>query len=77
VRAIIPKQTLEKLVVGCFSVALNPFFDPGFFVVPVRMMSFGVEPSQLDDFVDRSGDGNRAALIAGKSSAVDFVSIGH
>ena len=43
----------RKLVVGCFSVALNPFFDPGFFVVVVRMMSFGVEPSQLDNFVDR------------------------
>jgi hypothetical protein len=38
---------------------------------------FGVEPAQLDDFVDRSGDGNRAALITGKFSAVDSVSIGH
>jgi hypothetical protein len=40
-------------------------------------MCFGVEPSKLDDFVDRSRDGYRAALIAGKFSAIDFVSIGH
>jgi hypothetical protein len=72
-----PKQILEKLIVCCFSVTSDPLFDAGFFLVLVRMVCFGVEPSQVDDFVDRSCDGHRAALIAGKFSAVNFVSIGH
>src|SRR5688572_28621469 len=80
-RSCLPSHHSEtdtrKLIAGCFSVASNPFFDTGFFLVVVRMVWFGVEPSQLDDFVDRSRDGHRAALIAGKFPAVDFVSIGH
>jgi hypothetical protein len=50
--------------------------DAGFFVILARMVFFGVEPSYLYNFVDGSGDGHRAALVAGKLSAVDFVSIG-
>ena len=51
--------------------------DAGFFVVLARMVFLAWSHPNSYHFVDGSGDSHRAALIAGKLSAIDFVSIGH
>jgi hypothetical protein len=66
------------LLVACrFGIAPDPVLDAFFVLVLVLMVHLGVEPAQIDDFVDRARDGDRAVFIAGKFSAVDCVSIGH